>query len=208
MMTRAATMLRTAVGAVALALATFPAAPTLAGPVADQFKSDLTRVLKVIEESEGKPEAARRAAIRGAAEPMFDWREMAARALGTHWQARSEAERAEFVGLFTDLIERAYISKVERYSGEPVKVVGEKVDGNLAVVPTRFVTPKGQEVPMDYRLTVKDGKWRVYDVVIEGVSLISNYRTQFDRVIRTSSYAGLVERLKSPTPSTPNPPRS
>ena len=162
----------------------------------DQFKDDLTRVLKVIEESEGKPPEARRAAIRATAEPAFDLREMAARALARHWQARSEAERAEFVRLFTDLIERAYITRVERYSGEPVKFVGEKVEGDLAVVQTRFITTKGQEVPMDYRLINREGRWRVYDVVVEGVSLVGNYRTQFDRVIRTSSYPELVKRLK------------
>jgi phospholipid transport system substrate-binding protein len=167
-----------------------------AGPVTDQFKNDLTQVLKVIEESEGKPPESRRAAIRAAAEPVFDWREMAARALARHWQARSEAERAEFVRLFTDLIERAYITRVERYSGEPVKFVGEKVEGDLAVVQTRFIATKGQEVPMDYRLINRDGRWRVYDVVVEGVSLVGNYRTQFDRVIRTSSYPELVKRLK------------
>jgi phospholipid transport system substrate-binding protein len=164
--------------------------------VSDQFKGDLTRVLKVVEDSEGKSVEARRAAIRAAAEPVFDWREMAARSLARHWQGRSEAERTEFVRLFTDLIERAYVTKVERYSGEAVKFVGEKVEGTLAVVQTRFVTAKGQEVPMDYRLTQRDGRWRVYDVVIEGVSLVGNYRTQFDRVIRTSSYPELVKRLK------------
>lgn len=181
----------------AVALAVLPLGPIAhAGPVSDQFKTDLTKVLKVIEESEGKPTDARRTAIRSAAEPVFDWREMAARSLATHWQARSEAERVEFVRLFTDLIERAYITKVERYSGEPVKFLGEKVDGTLAVVQTRFITSKGQEVPMDYRLISRDGRWRVYDVVVEGVSLIGNYRTQFDRVIRTSSYPELVKRLK------------
>jgi phospholipid transport system substrate-binding protein len=186
-------------------LALLPVWPALAGPVSDQFKADLMRVLKTVEESEGKPEAARRAAIRAVAEPVFDWREMSARALALHWQVRTEEERTEFVHLFTYLIERAYISKVERYSGEPVNLVGERIEGSLAVVQTRFITPKGQEVPMDYRLLSKDGRWRVYDVIIEGVSLIANYRTQFDRVIRTSSYAALVERLKNPTPSAPAP---
>jgi phospholipid transport system substrate-binding protein len=189
---------------VGLGFLLLPAWPALAGPVSDQFRADLTRVLKTVEEFEGKPEAARRAAIRSAAELVFDWREMASRALAVHWQARTEEERAEFVRLFTDLVERAYISKVERYSGESVNLVGEKVEGGLAVVQTRFITTKGQEVPMDYRLISKD-RWRVYDVVIEGVSLVGNYRTQFDRVIRSSSYAKLVERLKNPTPSSPAP---
>jgi phospholipid transport system substrate-binding protein len=167
-----------------------------ASPAGDQFRGDLTRVLKVIEETEGKTPELRRTAIRSAADPVFDWREMAARALATHWQARSEPERVEFVQLFTDLIERAYISKVERYAGEPLKFVGERAEGSLAVVQTRLIVGKGQEIPMDYRLIEKDGRWRVYDVVIEGVSLVANYRTQFDRVIRSSSYADLVRRLK------------
>ncbi len=176
-----------------------------AGPVSDQFKGDLTRVLKVVEDSEGKPADTRRAAIRAAAELVFDWREMAARSLATHWNARSEEERAEFVRLFSDLIERAYVTKVERYSGEAVRFVGERTEGNLALVQTRFVTTKGQEVPMDYRLISRGDRWRVYDVIIEGVSLVGNYRTQFDRVIRSSSYPQLVERLKSPNPNVPAP---
>lgn len=201
---RSTTAARVAATVVGLALLLLPVWPAFAGPVSDQFRADLMRVLKTAEEFEGKPEAARRAALRSAAEPVFDWREMAARSLAVHWQARTEAEREEFVRLFTDLVERAYISKVERYRGEPVNVVGEKVEGDLAVVQTRFITTKGQEVPMDYRLISKD-RWRVYDVVIEGVSLVGNYRTQFDRVIRSSSYAKLVERLKNPTPTSPAP---
>jgi phospholipid transport system substrate-binding protein len=176
-----------------------------AGPVSEQFKGDLTRVLKVVEDTEGKPAEARRAAIRAAAEPVFDWREMAARSLATHWNARTEEERTEFVRLFSDLIERAYVTKVERYSGEPVRFVGERTEGNLAVVQTRFVTTKGQEIPMDYRLITRGERWRVYDVIIEGVSLVGNYRTQFDRVIRTSSYPDLIARLKNPSPNVPPP---
>ena len=87
----------------------------------------------------------------------------------------------------------------------PVRFVGERTEGNLAVVQTRFVTTKGQEIPMDYRLITRGERWRVYDVIIEGVSLVGNYRTQFDRVIRTSSYPDLVARLKNPSPNVPPP---
>ncbi|HTK92986.1 MAG TPA: ABC transporter substrate-binding protein [Verrucomicrobiae bacterium] len=174
----------------------FWAAATQASPAGEQFKADLDRVLKVLDETGGQTQEARRAAIRTAADPVFDWREMASRALAMHWQARTEEERAEFTRLFADLIERAYVTKVERYSGEAVKFVGDRAEGSLAVVQTRFVPAKGPEVPMDYRLIERDGRWRVYDVVIEGVSLVANYRTQFDRVIRSSSYAELVKRLK------------
>ena len=174
----------------------FWAAGAQASQAGEQFKADLGRVLKVLDETEGQPVETRRAALRTAAEPVFDWREMASRTLAIHWQARTEAERAEFTRLFSDLIERAYVTKVERYSGEAVKFVGDRAEGSLAVVQTRLVPAKGPEVPIDYRLIEKDGRWRVYDVVIEGVSMVSNYRTQFDRVIRSSSYAELVKRLK------------
>ncbi len=168
-----------------------------AGPLTDQFKGDIERVLGVIEETgkTGMSAPRRREAIRSVSEPVFDWREMASRALGVHWPARSESERAEFVELFRDLIQRSYIAQVERYSGEPVRFTGEKVDGNFGLVNTRIITRQGQEVPMDYRLVNRDGRWRVYDVLVEGVSLIGNFRTQFDKVIRTSGYGELVKRL-------------
>lgn len=174
----------------------FWAAGAQASPAGEQFRADLNRVLKVLDETEGQPVEVRRAAVRTAAEPVFDWREMASRALAIHWQARTEVERAEFTRLFSDLIERAYVTKVERYTGEAVKFVGDRAEGSLAVVQTRLVPSKGPEVPIDYRLIEKDGRWRVYDVVIEGVSMVANYRTQFDRVIRGSSYAELIKRLK------------
>lgn len=169
-----------------------------AGALTDQFKGDLERVLGVIEETgkNGADVTRRREAIRAAAEPVFDWREMSSRSMGVHWQARSEPERAEFVELFRDLIQRSYITHVERYSGEPVRFTGEKVDGNFGLVNTRIVTRQGQEVLVDYRLVNRDGRWRVYEVLVEGVSLISNFRTQFDKVIRTSGYGELVKRLK------------
>jgi len=177
-------------------IALFWAAGAQASPAGEQFKADLNRVLKVLDETEGQPVEVRRAAVRTVAEPVFDWREMASRALAIHWQARTEVERAEFTRLFSDLIERAYVTKVERYTGEAVKFVGDRAEGSLAVVQTRLIPTKGPEVPIDYRLIEKDGRWRVYDVVIEGVSMVANYRTQFDRVIRSSSYAELVKRLK------------
>lgn len=169
-----------------------------AGPLTDQFKGDLERVLRVIEETgkSGADVPRRREAIRTAAEPVFDWREMSSRSMGVHWQARSEAERVEFVELFRELIQRSYMTQVERFSGEPVRFVGEKVDGEFGLVNTRIVTRQGQEVPIDYRLVSRDGRWRVYEVLVEGVSLISNFRTQFDKVIRTSGYGELVKRLR------------
>ena len=193
-------MRRVTVLVAALLTGWLAAAPTVgAGPLTDQFKGDLERVLSAIEETgkNGLEGGQRHEAIRSVAEPVFDWREMASRSLGVHWQPRSEAERAEFVDLFRDLIQRSYITQVERYSGEPVRFTGEKVDGHLGLVNTRIVSRRGQEVPIDYRLVNRDARWRVYDVQVEGVSLIGNFRTQFDKVIRTSGYGELVQRLKA-----------
>jgi phospholipid transport system substrate-binding protein len=174
-----------------------------AGPLTDQIKDDLAQVFRVIEETSvqraganGIDVAKRRDAIRSAAEPVFDWREMASRSLARHWQSRSEEERAEFVQVFTDLVNRAYITQLERYSGESIRYISERIDGDLGAVSTRFVTRQGREIPVDYRAISRDGRWRVYDVSVQGVSLVSNYRSQFDRVIRDSSYSELVQRIK------------
>jgi phospholipid transport system substrate-binding protein len=186
-----------------LAIVLGAASSAQAGPATDQLKDDLGRVFRVIEDTSveragaaGIDLSARRDAIRTAATPGFDWREMASRSLGRHWQPRSEAERVEFVLVFGDFIHRAYITQLERYSGEAIKFISERVEADLALVNTRFVSKLGQETPVDYRLINRDGRWRVYDVVVEGVSLVGNYRTQFDKVIRTSSYPDLVKRLR------------
>lgn len=186
-----------------LALVLGSASGAQAGAVSDQLRGDLGKVFRVIDETsvaragtDGIDVSARREAIRTAAAPVFDWREMASRALGLHWQQRTEAERAEFVRVFGELIHRSYIAQLERYSGEAIKYVGERVEGDLAMVNTRFVTKQTKEIPVDYRLINRDGRWRVYDVVVEGVSLVNNYRSQFDKVIRTASYPELLKRLR------------
>jgi phospholipid transport system substrate-binding protein len=179
-----------------------------AGPATDQLKGDLTRVFRVIAETGGAPREgepaiemeARRSAIRSAADPVFDWREMARHALARHWQARSEAERVEFVQRFGEVIRLLYITQLERYTGELIRYVAEHVEGDLGVVSTRFVPKQGQEIPIDYRLLSRGGRWRVYDVVVEGVSLVGSYRSQFDKVIRSSSYPELVQRLRDKEP--------
>ncbi len=187
-----------------LAIVLGAASGAQAGPVTDQLKGDLGRVFRVIDETSaaragaaGIDISARRAAIRTAAAPAFDWREMASRSLGLHWQKRTEEERAEFVKVFGDLVERAHIAQLERYSGEAIKYIGERVEGDLALVNTRFVTKQSKEIPVDYRLINRDGRWRIYDLVVEGVSLVSNYRSQFDKAIRTSSYGELLKRLRA-----------
>ena len=138
----------------------------------------------------------RRAAVRKVAEEVFDLSETAKRALGPHWNQRTPAEREEFTQLFAELLEGTYIARIDEYGGERIRYTGEKVDGDNAVVQTRVLTKKGTEAPVEARMLRRADKWYIYDVIIECVSLINNYRTQFDRIIRSSSYAELVRRLK------------
>ncbi|MBI4256350.1 MAG: ABC transporter substrate-binding protein, partial [Candidatus Rokubacteria bacterium] len=134
---------------------------------------------------------------RRIANDIFDFSETAKRSLARHWQSRTPAEREEFVQLFGDLLERSYISKIELYGGEKIGYIGESMDGDLATVRTRIVTRHGSEIPIDYKMHHLGSRWLVYDVTIEGVSLVANYRTQFNKIIQTSSYAELVKRMKT-----------
>ena len=182
-----------------------------AGAPTDQLRSSVDQIVKVLDDPALRADSRaqdRRAAIRKEAQVVFDFGETAKRALGRHWQGLSEKDRQEFTGLFTDLIERAYISKIERYSGERIAYAGESVEGGLATVRTRFVTKQGTEIPVDYRMQQRGDRWLVYDVMVEGVSLINNYRTQFDKIIQTSSYAELVRKMKAAEVSAPGSPRS
>ena len=141
--------------------------------------------------------AERRSAVRKIADDIFDWNEIARASLARHWQSLTDKQRAEFVALFSDLLERSYISKIELYGGEKIQYAGERVDGETATVPTRIVTKNGTEVPIDYRLLKKGDRWLVYDVNIEGVSLVSNYRTQFNKIIQTGSFEDLIQKLRT-----------
>ena len=146
-----------------------------AGPPTDQLRAYTDQVLKILQ----------------------DVSETAKRALGQHWQQRTAAERDEFVQLFANLLEQTYISRIGEFGGERITYVGEQIDGDRATVRARIVTSKGTEVPVESRLLKSQDRWLIYDVLIANMSLISNYRTQFDRVIRTSSYQDLVQRLRT-----------
>jgi len=172
----------------------------IAGPLTDQVRDSIDTVLKVVSDSELKKDARtaeRRRMIRQVAGELFDFTEISARSLGPHWRARTTAEREEFIALFGDLLEYSYISKIEMYSGETIRYLGEAVDGQQAVVKTRIVTKQGTEIPVDYRMMQNGSRWAVYDVNIEGVSLVSNYRSQFNTVIQRSGYRDLVAKLKA-----------
>jgi phospholipid transport system substrate-binding protein len=184
---------------VAVALTLALAAPALAGAPTDQLRSQVDRVIKTLEDPQLKQEAKaleRRKTVRSIADEIFDFGETAKRSLGRHWQARTPSEREEFVQLFSDLLERSYISKIELFNGERVTYVGETIDGDIATVRTRLVTKQATEIPVEYRMLKRGDRWLVYDVIIEGVSLIANYRTQFNKIIQTSSYQDLVKKMK------------
>jgi phospholipid transport system substrate-binding protein len=171
-----------------------------AGAPTDQLRAQIDRAVKILEDPELKKDGRqkdRRTAVRQVANDIFDFSETAKRSLARHWTPRSQAERDEFVGLFSDLLERSYISKIELYGGEKIQYVGESIEGEGAVVRTKLLTQQGTEIPIDYRMLHKADKWLVYDVVIEGVSLISNYRTQFNKIITTSSFQELMKKMKT-----------
>lgn len=176
------------------------AGPATAGPATDQLHGSIDAVLKILSDPELKKQAKaveRRRAIRTVANDIFDFNEISRRSLAVHWQARAPAERQEFVALFGDLLENSYISKIESYSGEKIVYAGETVDGQLATVKTRLVTRQGTEVPVEYRMFLRDDRWRAYDVNIEGISLVANYRAQFNTIISRAGYPDLVAKLKA-----------
>jgi phospholipid transport system substrate-binding protein len=175
------------------------ASPARAGAPTDTLKQTVDQVVKILSDPalRDKPEA-RRAEVRKIAERIFDYPDTARRALGPHWNARTPQQQQEFVKLFADLLDRAYISKIDLYQGERVQYTGETVNGDEATVKTIIATKKGgSDVPVDYRMHTKNGRWTVYDVIIEGVSLVANYRTQFNKIVQTESYDALVQRLRA-----------
>jgi phospholipid transport system substrate-binding protein len=172
-----------------------------AGAPTDQLKQHVDEVIRVLSDPnlKGKTEQ-RQAAVRKISERIFDYPDTARRTLGPHWSARSPEEQREFVQLFADLLDRAYFSKIDRYQGEKVRYAGESMKDGEAVVKTLIQTHGGNDVPVDYRMHQASDRWLVYDVIIEGVSLVNNYRTQFNKVIQTESYPALVQKLRAKEP--------
>jgi phospholipid transport system substrate-binding protein len=167
-----------------------------AGPPTDQLRTYTDEVLKVLQNPAlSLPE--RREAVKHLAQEVFEVSETAKRALGPHWLQRTPAEREEFVKLFANLLEQTYIARIGEFGGEKLTYVSEQIDGDRAIVRARITTKKGTEVPIESRLQQKETRWLIYDILVENLSLISNYRSQFDRVIRTTSYEELVKRLKT-----------
>lgn len=182
------------------------AAIALAMPVAvfasvtDDVKKTVDEVVKIVSDKELKKtqnEVKRRKALKNAIGGIFDYGEMARRSLGVHWKEITPVQQKEFVGLFETLLENSYSSKIESYNQEKIVYQQENVEGENAEVRSRVISAKRDEYSLDYRLLNKGGHWKVYDVIIEGVSLVSNYRTQFNKIIQSQGYAALVKKLKT-----------
>ena len=170
-----------------------------AGPPTDQLREGVQRVVKILRDPQlaGDAKAAERsAAVNKVADEIFDFGETAKRALGQHWAQRTSAEREEFVRLFTELLQRTYLSKVDRYNSE-MTFNDDVVDGNQAVVRTTLLIGNGGGMSLDYWMHHPRERWQVYDLSVNGISLVASYRSQFNKIIRTDSYEGLVARLKS-----------
>jgi phospholipid transport system substrate-binding protein len=177
-------------------------------------KSSMSRVLEIVQSSPMGSER-RRTGIVAVSRELFDFDEIARRALGQHWKDLSPGEQVEFVKLFTDVLDRAFIANVDEATHETVAFLGETIEGAWAQVRSRIIPKKGAAISIDYRLHERNLRWAVYDVVSDHVSLVATYRSQFNAAIRASSVAEMLEwmrtdRLRRPEPSTqttivPNP---
>jgi phospholipid transport system substrate-binding protein len=186
--------------AVALGILLFVApSSTLAGTASDQLKQSIDNIQNILVDPSLKGEAKtanRRQKLKEAVGERFDFNEMAKRSLGAQWQKRSTAEQEEFVRLFTELLEATYLSKLEEYSGEKILFINDRQDKDFAEVKTKLVNKKGEEYLLDYRLSSLNGDWKVSDVVVENISLVNNYRSQFNRVLARSSFEDLLQAMK------------
>jgi phospholipid transport system substrate-binding protein len=174
--------------------------PSVASEITDRVKVNIDEAMRVLNDlSFMGPENTekRKARLRAIVNEIFDFEEMSKRSLARHWRKRTEEEKEKFIELFINFLEMSYIDKIERYSDAEVLYAEEKRDKNRAVVKTKVITRQETDIPINYRLLLrKDGEWVAYDVVIEGVSLVSNYRTQFNQIIQNSSYEELIKKLE------------
>jgi phospholipid transport system substrate-binding protein len=171
-----------------------------AGDPTDQIRMTSDKLLSVVEDQALKDPAKdgeRQRQLRKVVDERFDWAAMSRSAYGKGWRDLTQAQRTEFTGLFSELIEKTYMSKVESYSGEKIVYKGDKVDGAYGVVDVVIVTLRGTDIPVSYRVLKRSAEWLVYDVSIEGVSLVNNYRSQIGAILNNSSFDNLLVRLRA-----------
>jgi len=171
----------------------------MAGVPMDQLRGTVDRVLTILQDPRlrsADKRDERRQQLAKVISARFDFDEMARRSLGAEWRRLTLGQRKEFVELFAELLRDTYVANIESYKGEKVIYTRETQEEQYAVVQTILRSPEGTEYSLDYRLHRVDKEWKVYDVVIENVSIVNNYRSQFARVINKSSYEGLIRALK------------
>jgi len=176
------------------------------GPITEDFRPVVDRIAQVLTDPayaapEKKQERDR--ILHGIASERFDWEEMAKRSLGARWRELREAQQREFIEVFVDFLERMYLSKIDMFlqktkdfSTKNIAYTNETVSGNYALLESKIMI-QDQEFPLQYKLIQKSGNWKVYDVTIEGVGLVANYRSQFNEILARESFDSLIKRLRA-----------
>lgn len=186
-----------------LALTLLCGSDAIAGAPTEMVKSTVDQVIKILSDPQDKGEAnkdTRRKMLRATISTRFDFQEMAKRSLSAEWRRHTPEEQKEFVKIFTDFVENTSVKNIESYDGEKFIYTGESMKEPYAAVEGRILTTDRDEITIDYMLAWVDNEWKVYDLVVDGISFVSNYRAQFSRLIRESSYEGLVRRIAEKLP--------
>jgi phospholipid transport system substrate-binding protein len=184
----------------ATCLLTLSPAAVRAGVPTEQVRQTADQVLSVLQDSRLKSadkQKERREQLRQIIGSRFDFGEMAKRSLGSNWQKVNNDEQRQFVELFTELLEKSYADQIESYDGEKIVYGRENVSQDQADVDTKILTKKGEQISVNYKLRSAGNDWKVYDVVIENISLVNNFRSQFNRILANASFAELLKKLQS-----------
>lgn len=173
--------------------------PASAGAPTEEIRTAIDRGVEILKTAKLESSSQRSkviAQLRDVVYPLFDFEEMARRSLGSHWRRATPQQQKEFSAAFTELLETTYADKIDLYEGQQVEYTGETIDNDYAEVNTRVIGKDRQSYSVDYRLQRTGGKWRIYDVVAENISIVNNYRSQFNRVVVNSSIDDLIKRIK------------
>ncbi len=171
-----------------------------AGVATDRIKTATDKLIKIVSNNDlNPPEMADKRAlmIREAVDKVFDWAAFSQRALGRHWKELNKKEKEEFIPLFGKLIEQTYMDKTRQYSGQQMNFINEELDEKYGSVDAEVIIKNDVNVPIQFRVLKKNETWFIYDVKIEGISLVNNYRVQFNNIINKSGYTELVSKLKN-----------